>query len=77
MNSMNRVEKARIYAAAGHAAVGQKRKYSGNDYIEHPREVYETVLAAGGDEAQLCASWLHDLIEDTAITVEMIEAEFG
>lgn len=37
------VQQARLFALAAHAAVGQKRKYTGEDYIVHPAEVAELV----------------------------------
>jgi (p)ppGpp synthase/HD superfamily hydrolase len=74
---MNIVERARIFATAAHAAVGQKRKYTGEDYIVHPTEVAGIVRDAGGTDAQIAAAYLHDVVEDTGVTIEQIEREFG
>ena len=38
------------FAAAAHYAVGQKRKYSGDDYIVHPIRVAQTVKQFGGND---------------------------
>lgn len=75
---MDMVEKARVFATAAHAAVGQKRKYTGEDYISHPIEVANILHQAGyrTDEIQ-AAALLHDLREDTHITHELIRKEFG
>lgn len=75
---MDMVEKARVFATAAHAAVGQKRKYTGEDYINHPIEVANILHQAGyrTDEIQ-AAALLHDLQEDTHITNELIQKEFG
>ena len=41
------VERARMFATAAHAAVGQLRKYTFEHYIVHPAEVAEIVASVG------------------------------
>lgn len=55
---------------------GQYRK-SGEPYIAHPVAVAELLRDLGGDSAMIAAGFLHDVVEDTDITVEQIEAKFG
>jgi (p)ppGpp synthase/HD superfamily hydrolase len=74
---MTIVERARVFATAAHAAVGQVRKYTFEPYIVHPAEVAKIVRDAGGSEAMVAAAWLHDTVEDTGVTIETIRAEFG
>lgn len=74
---MTMVERARVFATAAHAAVGQVRKYTFEPYIVHPAEVAKIVKDAGGTEAMVAAAWLHDTVEDTGVTIETIRAEFG
>lgn len=74
---MRLIEKARIFATAAHAAIDQRRKYTGAPYIEHPDAVARMVAEAGGDEAMIAAAWLHDVVEDTAIDLQRIAEEFG
>lgn len=64
-------------ANTAHAAVGQLRKYSDEPYIVHPREVAEIVKFYGGDDIQIQAALLHDVIEDTSLTVDFISSMFG
>ena len=45
---MTLIEKAQLFATVAHAAVGQKRKYSGDDYIVHPVRVARIVKEHGG-----------------------------
>lgn len=71
------VERARMFATAAHAAVGQLRKYTFEPYIVHPAEVAEIVASVGGSDAQIAAAWLHDTVEDTGVTSELIRKEFG
>ncbi len=55
---------------------GQFRK-SGEPYILHPLAVAELLRDLGGSDAVIAAGFLHDVIEDTAITSEEIEEKFG
>jgi (p)ppGpp synthase/HD superfamily hydrolase len=71
------IERARVFATAAHAAVGQVRKYTFEPYIVHPAEVAKIVKDAGGTEVMVAAAWLHDTVEDTGVTIETIRAEFG
>ena len=74
---MNTAEHARIFATAAHAAVGQLRKYTNEPYIVHPAEVVSIVRSVPHTEAMLAAAWLHDVVEDTGVTIETVQAEFG
>ncbi|HEE1622153.1 TPA: HD domain-containing protein [Klebsiella pneumoniae] len=74
---MNIVEKAQMFAAGAHAGVGQKRKYTGEDYINHPVAVAEIVRNSGGTDEMVAAALLHDTIEDTQVTFGHIFSLFG
>lgn len=56
---------------------GQKRKYTGDDYIVHPRAVAEIVRSVTHTKGMLAAAWLHDVVEDTDVTIEEIYEKFG
>jgi (p)ppGpp synthase/HD superfamily hydrolase len=71
------VERARVFATAAHAAVCQLRKYTFEPYIVHPAEVAGIVESIGGTHAMIAAAWLHDTVEDTGVTSELIREEFG
>ena len=73
----NLLERARVFATAAHAAVGQTRKYTGEPYVVHPLEVANIVLSVGGTEAMVAAAMLHDVLEDTGVTFDLLEDEFG
>ncbi|MET8470728.1 HD domain-containing protein [Streptomyces sp. NPDC006422] len=62
-----------VEALARRAHEGQKDK-AGRPYAEHLAAVAEGVRARGGDEAQIAAAWLHDAIEDDALTEEWLTA---
>lgn len=72
------VEKARIFMIAAHEAVGQRRKYTNELYAIHPMEVAaKRATRPNATIADIVACILHDVIEDTGITRELIASEFG
>ena len=71
------VVEAKMFATAAHAAIGQKRKYSGDDYIVHPQRVAAIVERHGGTDEMIAAAWLHDTVEDTDVTPILITKMFG
>jgi GTP diphosphokinase / guanosine-3',5'-bis(diphosphate) 3'-diphosphatase len=66
----------RAYAFAEEAHHGQKR-LSGEDFIEHPVAVATIMADLGMDVTTLQAALLHDVAEDTDLTIEEIQGEFG
>jgi len=69
------VDKAAVFAVKAHE--GQVRKFSGTPYILHPMEV-ATIIATMTDDPEVIASgFLHDTVEDTAVTPEQIRETFG
>lgn len=75
---INIVQKAQIFAIAAHAAVQQKRKYTNEPYIVHPAEVARIVAEVeGSTEDMVAAAWLHDVVEDTGVTLTDINLNFG
>ena len=57
----------------------QKRKASGEPYINHLLEVVQLIkfFEPTSNEATLIAATLHDIIEDTGVIIESIEFLFG
>ena len=68
------IARAMDYAAAAHN--GQLRA-SGEPYVTHPVAVAETVAAWGLDHEAVIAALLHDVVEDTHITLGEVAGEFG
>ncbi len=78
LSGMDIVRKAQVFAMAAHAAVGQKRKYTGEPYIVHPAEVAAIVASVPGSTPDMvAAAWLHDVIEDTGCTFTDVHMAFG
>ena len=55
---------------------GQKRK-SGEEYITHPLAVARILADLGSGPATIAAALLHDTVEDTAYSLEMLSNDFG
>jgi len=55
---------------------GQYRA-SGEPYIAHPVAVAELLRDLGGSSVMIAAGFLHDIVEDTEVTLEEIEERFG
>jgi guanosine-3',5'-bis(diphosphate) 3'-pyrophosphohydrolase len=70
-------DRARTFATAAHAAVAQLRKYTNEPYIVHPAEVVSILKTVDHTEVMIAAAWLHDTVEDTGVSIELIRAEFG
>lgn len=71
---MAAIEKAYLFANKAHA--GQKRK-SGEPYIVHPVSVANILVSLGMDTESVVAALLHDVVEDTPVTLEDIRSNFG
>ncbi|RQV99258.1 bifunctional (p)ppGpp synthetase/guanosine-3',5'-bis(diphosphate) 3'-pyrophosphohydrolase, partial [bacterium] len=59
------------------AAHGKQQRMSGKPFILHPLSVSKIVFELGMDSDTVIASLLHDVIEDTDISLEQIKKEFG
>ena len=67
---------ALIFAKAAHS--GQKRKYTLEPYIMHPIAVSQIVASVTDDTDMIDAALLHDVVEDTDITLgDLIETGFS
>jgi len=73
----NLIEKAKYFAIAAHGAINQTRKYTGESYYYHCESVANLVESVNGTDEMVAAAWLHDVVEDTAIEIGMIDAMFG
>ncbi|MEV0179349.1 HD domain-containing protein [Streptomyces sp. NPDC050625] len=62
---------AEVEALARAAHEGQTDK-AGRPYAEHLKAVAEGVRARGGDDEQIAAGWLHDSVEDDALSREWL-----
>ncbi|MFJ8631423.1 HD domain-containing protein [Streptomyces sp. NPDC093568] len=59
--------------AVARAAHARQTDKAGRPYTEHLSAVAEGVRARGGDEEQIAAAWLHDAVEDDALSERWLE----
>lgn len=69
------MNKAIIFAAEAHST--QYRKGTDIPYIIHPLEVGVIASTMTDNDETVAAAYLHDTLEDTEVTKEILIAEFG
>jgi len=73
-SDIEKIREAYLFAAEAHK--GQVRK-SGEPYIEHPVAVAEILVNMQMDVTSAVAALLHDVVEDTNVTLDDLRARFG
>lgn len=71
---LSKIISAYEFAAKAHA---NQVRSSGEPYITHPLAVSFILLELGMDTDTICAAMLHDVVEDTDITLEEVKKGFG
>ncbi len=72
---INQIENARGFCSA--ATLGMKR-FGGDSLFNHSVRIFESVKTLWPDDQKAqVAALLHDLVEDTAVTLEVVERNFG
>jgi GTP diphosphokinase / guanosine-3',5'-bis(diphosphate) 3'-diphosphatase len=66
----------KAYQFSFQAHLGQKR-FSGEDYVVHCVEVAKILAELQLDSVTVASGLIHDVVEDTAVTVDDVEREFG
>lgn len=56
---------------------GQRQKVNGAPYVEHPLAVARDVSGAGFEPEMVAAALLHDIVEDSDLTVDDLRRRFG
>jgi (p)ppGpp synthase/HD superfamily hydrolase len=57
--------------------LGQHRKQTGEQFVEHPIAVADLLLESGYDGALISAAYLHDVVEKTDVELDEIRERFG
>ncbi len=71
---IDKIKKAYKYAEKSH---GDQRRVSGIPYILHPTSVACIIAELGMDTDTICGALLHDVVEDTPITLDDVRKTFG
>ncbi len=66
----------RAFECCVEAHRGQKR-FTGEPYYSHPYAVAKIVVSLGMDSQSIAAALLHDVVEDTDISLEELQRRFG
>ena len=69
------LDRAILFAVQAHA--GTPRRGKGFPYIVHPMETLAIVATMTDDQELLAAAVLHDVVEDTDITLDELRSQFG
>ena len=69
------LDRAVIFAVKAHSGI--ERRGKGFPYIVHPMEAVEIVATMTADQELLAAAALHDVVEDTPVTIDEIRNKFG
>lgn len=72
---MELISEAVSFAVKAHD--GMRRKQSNTPYIMHPLEAAVIVSTMTDDQHIISAAALHDVVEDTMVTLDEIEEKFG
>jgi (p)ppGpp synthase/HD superfamily hydrolase len=67
----------RAFELAQEAHSGQEGKRDGSPYIRHPLTVARLLERSGADEAMLAAALLHDVVEDSDLSIGDVVERFG
>lgn len=71
------VEKIESAYRMAEKAHGKQTRKSGEPYITHPVSVAAQLVDLGLDTESLCAALLHDVVEDTQVSLAELRAQFG
>jgi GTP diphosphokinase / guanosine-3',5'-bis(diphosphate) 3'-diphosphatase len=66
----------RAFRFAANAHTGQQRR-SGEEFIHHPYSVARICAELRQPDETIAAALLHDVVEDTELTLDEVKAEFG
>ena len=69
------LDRAILFAVRSHS--GAERRGKGFPYIVHPMEAMAIAATMTSDQEVLAASALHDVVEDTDVTLDELRAQFG
>ncbi len=70
--------RAEAFCIAAHSAIGQVRKYTGEPYWHHPLAVAALIQEhiPGAPDEVLIAAMLHDVKDDTQVSLELVREVF-
>ena len=67
------MKKSKNFAVKAHG----DQKYGDKPYSYHLNTVVNNAREFGGEPKHIQAAWLHDVVEDTSVTLDDVRKEFG
>src|SRR5215469_3705062 len=67
------VKSAKVFANQGHDRISAGRNPALQNFAAHLKSVAQIVSTVTQDEETIAAAWLHDIVEDTDLTIGDIE----
>src|SRR5262245_31448171 len=74
-SSVELAEAALDFAREAH--LGQRRKQSGDPFVDHLIDVERLLAESGCPDSVLAAAYLHDVVEKTDVDLETLRGQFG
>lgn len=76
-NPSSESDKIRLAFDIAKKAHGGQHRDSGEEYILHPLAVAEILAGLQLDDSAIMAGFLHDVVEDTSVSEQIIKEKFG
>jgi hypothetical protein len=71
------VQAAKLFANSSHHRIEAHRNPAWQSPEVHLKSVAQLISSVSQDETMIAAAWLHDVVEDTGVTIGDIERQFG
>src|SRR4051812_13880408 len=71
------VKAARLFANSNHHRIEAHRNPAWQSPEVHLKSVAQMISSVSQNDTIVAAAWLHDIVEDTSVTLDVIERQFG
>ena len=71
------IKSARLFANSSHQRISVDRSPALQSPEVHLKSVAQIVASVSEDPKVIAAAWLHDIVEDTSVTISEVERRFG
>src|SRR5579871_3180671 len=71
------VRAAKLFANSSHYRIEAHRNPAWQSPEVHLKSVAQMVSSVSQNDTMIAAAWLHDIVEDTTVTIGDIERQFG
>jgi len=71
------IKAAKVFANSGHQRITIQHNPAQQSPEAHLKSVAQIVSSVSEDDQMIAAAWLHDIVEDTEVTIDDVERQFG